>query len=288
MPTQRCAARFGNCQPPQPRLYGPRERFHWFKRRSLARAYRTGKTIAVSQAVADDAAKTYHLARQQIQVIPNPVDVQSVRRAAQEPCSWNGPPTGALRIAVVGRFTEEKGHATALLALALAIQRQPAANMQLELIGDGPLRSELQSLAQSLGIAQRVHFRGFMKNPFACMAACELLCVPSTYEGLPNVALESMALGLPVLATRCSQSLVELLGNSAERGVIVPIGDATALADQFIDRSQRPADWLARARCAADWVQEHHSLETWLQRMATLFDRAIESTPRSVSRDGDT
>ena len=84
----------------------------------------------------------------------------------------------------------------------------------LHLIGDGPMRGELESLVGELGLATDVQFHGFVENPYPLMRCCDLLLLPSHYEGLPNVVLEAMALEKSLLVTRCSKTLEGLLGRA--------------------------------------------------------------------------
>ena len=71
----------------------------------------------------------------------------------------------------------------------------------LTLLGEGPLRPELERLAQQSGVADRVHFVGFQKNPYPFFAQADAFVLSSRYEGFPNVVLEALACGTPVIAT---------------------------------------------------------------------------------------
>lgn len=259
--------------PPSRDFAHSRERFRWWKRWLLAKAYRqTGcTTIAVSSEVADDAARYFRLDRQQLLVLPNPIDVQAVRQAALDPSPISAKLSAERpHLVVVGRLSAEKGQRLALQALHLSRQQNPKDNWHLDLIGDGPDRLELQRLVVELGLVHDVTFHGFQANPHALMQQATLVCVPSLYEGLPNVALEAMALGAGLLATDCSGSLRELIGRD-QRGQLIPVGDAVGLAQALHNRLQQTALWQQRCELAEAWVRQNHAIEPWMEKMQSLF-----------------
>ncbi len=261
--------------PPSRDVAGSRERFRWIKRRRLAAAYRDPRclTLAVSGAVADDAAAYYGLPRGRIRVVPNPVDTPQVQQLAQQPCV--ALPAADVRIVVSGRLTAEKGQRLAIAAVAALQRQRPQCEVRLEMLGDGPERKALEGQAHRLGVAQRIGWHGFQKNPYPFMRQADIVCIPSLYEGLPNVALESMALGVPVLAADCSQALTELLGAAGERGVLVPVNDANALAEAILDFVDQRQAWSQRAQQARDYVCQHHDLQAWLQLMQGILADAL-------------
>jgi glycosyltransferase involved in cell wall biosynthesis len=134
-------------------------------------------------------------------------------------------------VLAVGRLVPEKGF-DHLLRAAGAL-RARGAPIELEIVGDGPEQAPLTALARELGIADRVHFRGWL--PFAAvrqvMSEVTVLVHPSDGlgDGLPNVLREAMAVGTPVIASRVA-GIPEAL-DEGRCGVLVPPGDVTALTD---------------------------------------------------------
>ena len=258
--------------PPSADFQKSRERFRFLKKRLLAAAYRQSGciTIAVSQEVADDAAAFYGLVRSRIRVIPNPVDIEAVRAAAGSGCAANlGTTKSNNRIAVVGRLSCEKGQRLALEALRI-VNANRTQLRYMDIVGDGPDRAELEQLASQLGIAEYVKFHGFLPNPYPLIRESQLLCIPSEHEGLPNVALEAMALGTAVVATNCSGSLRTLFGAN-ERGILIQPGDAQALAVEFSAASIPNEKLTRRSQLASKWVEENHAMANWLNEMQSLF-----------------
>lgn len=260
--------------PPSADFQKSRERFRLFKKWLLAAAYRQAgsRTIAVSEEVAEDAAAFYGIVRSQIQVLPNPVDIDAVRSAAlSQSIELKSTSQPGVRVAVVGRLSSEKGQELALQALKLANLNR-AQPIYLDIVGDGPDRTKLVKLASELGVTEQVTFHGFLANPYPIIRNSSLLCIPSEHEGLPNVALEAMVLGTAVVATNCSGSLRTLIGKN-ERGVLVAPGDPRSLALEFSSVSPASGESNLRVQLAGEWVEKHHAIANWMQEMQSLLSR---------------
>jgi glycosyltransferase involved in cell wall biosynthesis len=175
-------------------------RFLFWKRRRLRRAYRDAAAVlAVSETTARDAADYYALPRQRFEVIPNPVDSRSLDdlvRSHPRPGRGEG-----YTIACVGRMSAEKGQSDLILALDRLRSLDPAFPLpKVWMVGTGPMRESLELEVERLGLGDRFEFIGQVRQPEPWIAAADLVCVPSHFEGFPNVMLEAMALGVPVLA----------------------------------------------------------------------------------------
>lgn len=263
--------------PPSADFQNSRERFRWLKRSLLQRAYgeKGAVTVAVSDDVADDAAKFYRIDRSRIRVLPNPVDIDAVRRAANAHVP-EVRVTDAPRIVVVGRLSREKGQRLAIAAFSAAL-RETSTKMELDIVGDGPDRAELQRTVAELGLEDRVHFHGFLTNPYPYIRAARALCIPSEHEGLPNVALEAMAMGTNVIATNCSGALQTLLGKN-ERGQLVPPSDITAMAQAFVAVTAFDGGkFEAQRESGKIWVEQNHALAPWLEAMQCLLKSAAHT-----------
>lgn len=151
--------------------------------------------------------------------LPNFVDdatAPAVRRA-----DYYTPDRSRLILAL-GRLHPNKGFDVLLQALA----RLPDA--YLWIAGDGPLRDELEALAQRLGVKPRVRFLGWREDVPALLAACDVFVCPSRHEPLGNVVLEAWAHGKPVVAADAVGP--GMLIRQMESGILVPVDDAEALA----------------------------------------------------------
>ncbi len=149
-------------------------------------------------------------------------------------------PENAVLVLALGRLHENKGFDVLMRALS----RVP--NTYLWLAGEGPLREDLEKLAEDLGIKPRVRFLGWREDTPALFAACDLFVCPSRHEPLGNVVIEAWAQGLPVIAADSMGpgTLIEHM----DSGVLVPVDDANGLAHAIRGVIEDPnlADHIAR------------------------------------------
>ena len=168
--------------------------------------------------------------RTTVHEIPNPVDVDGLRAAAASRASSadTADPAGAITAIVVGRLVAGKGHADLLAALA----DDRSGDVSLDVVGDGPLREELQRTTGALGLAGRVRFHDRMSDRAALarlIAGSDLLVQPARFEGMPNSVLEALALGTPVLATT-ELEMLAVLSEELEDGAL-RLADRGSLAE---------------------------------------------------------
>ena len=211
-------------------------------------------------------------------VIPNPLDLDRVAALAAEPLdagiAW--PPDPVL--VHVGRFTHAKDHDTLLTAFARIRSRRAAA---LVLVGDGEDEAQVRARCAELGLGSDVIFTGFTRNPYRYLARATISVLTSRFEGLPNVLIESMALGVPIVSTACQFGPVEILGDN-EYGILTPVGDADAFAravEALLDDPDRRRELSRRGRArAADFDRRRVG-----PAYEDLFARASLKSSRSTS-----
>jgi glycosyltransferase involved in cell wall biosynthesis len=175
-------------------------------------AGRVDRHVCVSRDVAQFWARRMKLPAANTLVIPNGVDIERQQIAA--PVDWTsfGLPAHARVLVCVGRVDAQKNTAWLVERAPQIMTALPGHH--LIFVGDGPLREQLDQRVVELGLAERVRFVGWQPNVPAILAASELLLLPSRWEGMPNVVLEAMAAGKPVVATR-AEGVCELLGPAA-------------------------------------------------------------------------
>ncbi|MFP7297237.1 glycosyltransferase family 4 protein [Neobacillus niacini] len=135
-------------------------------------------------------------------------------------------------ISVVGRLSEEKGHKFLFKSLAKLKHTHPHLNWKLNIVGDGPLKDELNLLADKLNLRANINFQGFVNNMDTVYINSDLIVLPSENEAFPFVAIEALAYEKPVISTNVG-GLPEIIRQN-ETGLLVPYGDENAMADSIL------------------------------------------------------
>lgn len=177
--------------------------------------------IAVSKSVRDSLVHRHLSKPSHIHIIHNPITIQT--QSIVKRINTESTPT----LLACGRLAPEKDHVTLLRAFALLRNKMHA---KLIVLGEGPLRSELQLQAEKLGIQNDVTFAGFVQKPLAYLYSCSIFVHTSRFEGLPNVLLQAMVAGCPIVATDCPGGVREVL-DDGKYGTLVPVGSHVAVAE---------------------------------------------------------
>lgn len=232
---------------------------------------RFAKVVTVSAPLAEELAALYRLAPGQARAIDNFSDAPPAT-----PCL---PHDDIRRLLWCGRLVPEKNFAGLLPVWAQTCASHP--QVQLVVLGDGPLRESLEAQARALGLrigttpsdlAAQVVFAGVVSNPADYMASARALLLSSEAEGMPMVLLEALALGLPVIASDCPAGGVRAVlgggeGEATGCGALLPIprvGDAASQAAWL--------SWLGRA------IDDDASLAQWRQTALVRAERYSSKT----------
>lgn len=210
----------------------------------------------------------------QLRVVYNGVDVDRIDSAIDAAPVNDG--TDNVQIITVGRLVDVKNQKVLLQAFSQLLESIPDAH--LSLVGDGPLRNELEAQATSLGIREQVQFLGELSREtvYHQLAASDIFVIPSTSEGFCVAAVEAMAVGLPVVASDIDV-LHEVVG---EPGVFVDSNDPTAFADAIIDLAE---DSKRRERLGCQAKQRARSkftLERTAREYYNLYKEVAETSIR--------
>jgi glycosyltransferase involved in cell wall biosynthesis len=204
-------------------------------------------------------------------VIGNPIDVDEVDRLAADPVTLPGEPA----LLAVGRLSRQKGFDLLLAAFARLLLDVPRAH--LTIAGTGPDEAALRRQARELGIGERVTFRGFVQNPYPLMRAADLYVLSSRYEGFPNVALEALACGTPVVATACPG--VAALVLPGKNGWLAPVEDVAGLAEALALATRTPL--------AADAIRDSIRTRFDTRLITRRYEQAIAGvTPAGAAMAG--
>jgi glycosyltransferase involved in cell wall biosynthesis len=178
---------------------------------------------------------------------------------------------GALRVAIVARMNAAyKNHKVFLKAAARLSMKFP--NAEFLLVGDGPLRPELEREAADRGIAGRVRFLGDRRDIAAVLASIDVSVMPSASESLSNAILESMAAGVPVVATGVGGN-IELAGEG--RGVLIAPNDDEDLAAGIERVLADPQFASAISRSAREFARANFTVERIRGQYRSLYGEAL-------------
>lgn len=187
------------------------------------------EVVAVSRGVAGDLETLSRLRPGSVRVLNNPVIPPGFHEALAGPVEhpWLSGDGGPPVVIAVGRLMRQKDYPNLLEAFAMVRAERPA---RLVVLGEGPLRPQLEELVDQLGLHADVSLPGFCANPFPAMAAADVYVLPSAWEGSPTVLVEALACGTPVVATDCPSGPREIL-EGGRYGALVPVQSPRALAD---------------------------------------------------------
>jgi glycosyltransferase involved in cell wall biosynthesis len=188
----------------------------------------------------------------------------------------------------VGRLVEKKGCEYLLRAMAL-VQQQDA-KARLDIIGDGPLRSDLEALAKALGI--RARFRGMLdpEEVQSSMSCARVLCNPSVtaasgdIEGFGMVFAEAQAVGTPVVSF-AHAAIPEAVSHGVT-GLLCPERSVEPLAEAILTFLNDDSFWFGASQYAANWVRDHFDIARQTRKLETIYDGCLEQSLRISSLPG--
>lgn len=239
-----------------------------FKRRArhcLERvaSWRHQSVVLVSDAISSYIARDIGITAKKLTTIRNGISAKDVSRAPGE--------DEVVRFITVGRLAEVKNQA--MMVRAFGVTELDRA--ELWIAGDGPERTNLEALARTLGLADRVRFLGFCQDVSPHLAQCDVFVMSSNYEGISIAVLEAMRAGLPVIGTD-----VGGMRETVEHGItgeLVPVGDTAALAAamrKFHDSKELRARHGAAGRAK---MLDGFSIETMVRRYEELYASPISA-----------
>jgi len=216
-----------------------------------------------------DAVEYYGVNPAHVRRIPNLVDPKRLRQLAGIDAGTDDKMDNVASICIVGRLFHRKRVDTLLRAGArLSRERE----WRIDVVGDGPDRRKLEDLAQELGIRARVRFHGWLENPYPVIARAAVSVLCSEFEGFPNVVLEAMALGVPVITSLNTWDARKMVEQGAALGF--PVGNDVALSEQLEILLKQHALRSRLIEKANEYIR-FHILESGIREYETLFDVAI-------------
>lgn len=223
--------------------------------------YNKATMILVNDIEIKESLKSFYKIKTKIDVINNLLDVSNfkkkkVTKNIQE-----------FSFITIGRLSTEKNTKD----LIIAFHKANIENAILEIIGDGYLKETLQSLSKELGIEDKVIFHGHQKDIIRFLTKADVFVFTSLNEGFPNVVLEAMYCGLPIISYQFKAGITTILENG-KYGILVPLNDVDLFADKMI--------FLATNKTAMEKYKElsskriHHftNKEAYIKKYNTIIN----------------
>jgi sugar transferase (PEP-CTERM/EpsH1 system associated) len=195
-------------------------------------------------------------------------------RAPQTDVATGPPEDSVLTIGTIGRLDPVKNHRALLDAFASLRGQFP--RLRLIVVGDGPLRSELEAQAATLGISDDVRFTGSRSDTPQLLQKFDIFVLPSVNEGISNTIMEAMATGLPVVAARVGGN-PELIADGVS-GCLYSASEAGAIQHAIVPYLTNSSLRAAHGKAARDRVVQNFSLEAMVQRYLDLYDELTKKT----------
>ncbi|MCC7124645.1 MAG: glycosyltransferase [Acidobacteria bacterium] len=232
--------------------------------------------VAVSEPIRAQMARL-GMPSSRLRLVHNGIVLDRYRRTGQRGllAELAGRPFAGPVLASIGRLSAEKGHADLVEALALLHAR--GTRVTLVLVGDGPERAALTRQIAAHHLVDNVIMPGYLDNPQRVLEETDLLVLPSHTEGLPNAALEALAMHVPVLATRVGGT-PEVITDGVT-GRLVPSSSPDALASGITEFLADRHGWTAMAARGHDMVQQRFDFSARTRAMESIY-RELAGAPR--------
>ena len=215
-------------------------------------------------------------------LLHNAIVLDNYRRATEAGAlEWlAGKPLSRPILVSIGRLSPEKGHAD--LIDALAILAAQGTHLTTVLAGDGPMRSSLSARIREAGLEQWVHLPGYVSQPWRVLQDADLMVLPSHTEGLPNAALEALAMEVPVLATDVGGT-PEVIADGVT-GRLVPARSPQRLADAIGSFVRDRGTWKRWAHQGRRMVETQFDFRTRTRKLEAVY---IEMMDERAARGGE-
>lgn len=238
------------------------------------------RIVPCSYALAEWNHRTHGILRRRMTVIHNCVDLDrfSPTSTTSAPAPFERPACETLYCAI-GTLGTGVNKRVDVILRAVAGARASGADVGLVVVGDGPLRAELESLTAALSIEAHVRFLGTRTDTPAILAACDALCHASPFEPFGIVAIEAMAMGLPIVVPE-SGGIREIVEDGTT-GLSYPPLDHRALAGKMVQLHHNPSGRERMGRRAREVAETRFSPSRYLSELQHVID-----TVKSGARKG--
>jgi glycosyltransferase involved in cell wall biosynthesis len=233
----------------------------------------TFRVIGNSDAVKNFYQRTEKIPEDKISVVYNGVDLNEFSGIDVSPSLKKemGIEWARFIIGAGGRFTEQKGFINLLRAVPLILKVYP--DSVFVFVGDGPLRGSFEKFVRDKKLERNIIFTGYRRDILRIFALCDIIAVPSLFEGMPNIILEAMALKKPVVGTDIPE-IAELV-EDGKNGLLVPVkNNSKVIAEKIITLLQGPGPRRSMGEKGYNTVMEKFSLDKMVKGYEEIYLRA--------------
>lgn len=225
-------------------------------------AYHKVKVVACGDAVYKNLIDDFGINKENVEIIYN-----AVKEAPKEKINKNHKEIGKFQLGFIGRLSEQKG--IDILIASAQLMKSRGFPFQLIIAGDGELKPFLLSEVEKHGLSDCVIYLGVTDRPQELLSSLDLCLMPSRWEGLPLVLLESFSVGTPVIATDIPgiREIVE----TGRNGVLIPAENPRALSDAVIQACSSEAKMCRLSQGAYNSYLSKYDYKTWERRYLNLY-----------------
>jgi glycosyltransferase involved in cell wall biosynthesis len=236
--------------------------------------------ICVAQSLARDLIERSRVPADRIRVIPNGVDLARFDPAVVDGLGLRdelGLGEGSV-VGIVGRMTPQKAHTDFIAAFDLVRRRHPRARALL--VGDGPLRGEIEAAARAHRVSDACVFAGVRDDIPECLAVMSAAALSSHSEGFPFTVLEALAMARPLAAT--SVNGVTEIVESGQDGLLVPPRRPDLLGDALASLLDDPVRAAMLGRAGRKTVESRYSLARTIDHLTVLYAELTSQSPQTA------
>lgn len=233
--------------------------------------------LTTSQKITDHICNTYHLAENRVSTLPTGIllsKFDSSGPKAELPV--NSGPGSAPVVGMVSVLRGWKGHEVFFDAIRRL--RESGRDFQYVVVGGGAPIETFMAMAQTHGVADVVKFTGHREDIAEVLRALDVLCIPSLkHEGVPQIGLQALACGTPVVGSACG-GIPEII-LEGQTGRIFPIGDAAAMAARIAEAIDQPERTKQMSRAGRTLVETKYSRDIMLDRLDEIYRHHLDGPP---------
>ncbi len=238
-------------------------------------SYRASRTIAISDHVRRFTMETGTAHPSRVLTIRYGYEPPAVLPTREASRATLGAPAGAFLVGAAGRLAEQKGHRHLIEAIPALVPEIP--NLQVVIVGEGPMRPALERRARELGVDRHVRLPGFHPDVQSLLCGLDVFVMPSLWEGFGLVLLEAMAAGRPIVAAKVS-AIPEVI-EDGETGLLVPPADASALGGAILRLWHDPSLREKLGNAGRERLRERFSLDQMVDETERVYAEVLANRP---------